>query len=101
VPYTPPPYREPSATICTTHRNVVVGVTILAGLALFNVWFWTGIAMINAINPPEPSFVLGSSGDGVLTFADYLSNGRLFIGFVAEAVGTVVSWAIADNVIGD
>lgn len=85
----------------TTHRNVVIGVTILAVLALFNVWFWTGIGVVNVINPPEPDIVFGSTSEGIITLDDYLSGGRIFIGLVVGVIGSAVSWAITDSIVSD
>jgi hypothetical protein len=79
----------------------VVGVTILAVLVLFNVWFWTGISVAGTVNPPEPSLLVGSVGESVITLDDYFSGGRVFIGLAVGIVGTVAPWMITDSVIGD
>ena len=81
-----PPRPEPPRT----HRNVVVGVTILAMLSLFSIFYWVGIMVAAWISPP--------SGP-VIYLADYLTFGRSLVGLIFGVLGTGVIWQIFDSAI--
>jgi hypothetical protein len=67
-----------------THRNVVVGVTLLALVILFSLFFWLTIVVVGLVNPPDP-------------FAGALIWGRVLIATVAGAILSTMSWRIADS----
>lgn len=69
-----------------THRNVVVGVTLLALVTLFSLFFWLTIVVVGLINPPDP-------------FAGDLTWGRVLIAAVAGALLSALTWSIADSAI--
>ena len=80
----------------TTHPNVVAGITILACFALFNAYFWLGIGLINAINPPD-TITTGSGFDRVElspTLADYLTAGRVVVATLLGLIGTAITWSL-------
>jgi hypothetical protein len=98
IAYSPPAYVDPPPSAPTTHRNVVIGVTILRLISLFSIFFWMGIWLSTVINPPE--LTLSQVRGGEITFwNDYLSGGRVFMAAVIGIAGTVSVWAIADSVI--
>jgi hypothetical protein len=70
----------------TTHRNVVGGVTLLALVTLFSMFFWLTIVVVGLVNPPDP-------------FEGNLTWGRVLIATVAGAILSAATWAIADNAI--
>ena len=80
-----------------THRNVVIGVTLLAIMSLFSVFFWIGIGIANVVMPPEAGWSLGG-GVELITLSDYLTFGRLAVGVATGALGTFAAWMIADSV---
>lgn len=81
----------------TTHRNVVVGVTILAALALFSTFFAISIIAMATIAPPESSFTI-SEGLELVTVGDYFTPIRLL---VATAASVVAVWIIFDRLAGE
>ncbi len=81
----PPPPERPR-----THRNVVVGVTILTMLSLFSIFYWVGIMVAAWISPPSGS---------VIYLADYLTFGRSLVGLIFGVLGTGVIWQIFDSAI--
>lgn len=85
IPPAPPPPSPPS-----THRNVVVGVTILAGLSLFSLFYWVGIVVAGWISPPAGPIVF---------LEDYLTFGRSVVGVVTGTIGTIAVWQIVDSAI--
>jgi hypothetical protein len=70
----------PSSARYSTHPNVVAGITIMAILALLNVYFWIGIAIIGVINDP------GFAGS-------YVSGGRTITAMVISGIATILTWA--------
>lgn len=88
-PPAPAPSNRPiiieDAAPTTTHRDVVVGVVILAVLALLSTFFWVGFAVTLVIVP----------ADGAA-----LADGwRLGVGAVVAIVGSVLAWKIADGLV--
>lgn len=69
----------------TTHRDVVVGVVILAVLALLSTFFWVGFAVTLVIAPAHNA-----------AFAD---TWRLVVSAVVAIVGSVLAWKIADGLV--
>ncbi len=77
------------------HRNVVVGVTAIAIVALFWGFFALLIVVAAATNPPEPA--LTTQGElARVGIDDYFSPGRLALGVIAGIVGTLALWAWVD-----
>jgi hypothetical protein len=70
------------------HRNVVVGVTLLALVALFSAFFWACILIMSVINPPD--LFAGESG---------LSWIRVLLAIGGGTGLTKLTWVIADDAI--
>lgn len=85
-------YAEERRPVSTTHRNVVVGITILAAMALLSTWFWLGFLVSVIAAPPRIEFFSGSSGD-------YWSIGRLFFCLVVSILGSLATWHAVDNMV--
>jgi hypothetical protein len=80
----------------TTHPNVVAGITILACFALFNVFFWVAIGIVNSINPPD-AVVIGSGLNRIElapSLADSLTGGRIILALIIDVIGTAVTWTL-------
>lgn len=77
---------EVSQERVVVHRNVVVGVTLLALVTLFSLFFWLTIVVVGLINPPDPL-----AGD--------LSWPRVLLATVAGALLSALTWSIADSAI--
>jgi hypothetical protein len=82
--FVPEAPRERVVVQGATHRNVVVGVTLLALVSLFSIFFWLTIVLVGLVNPPDPF-------EGVLTW------GRVLIATVAGAFLSAMTWRIADS----
>lgn len=68
------------------HRNVVVGVTLLALVTLFSLFFWLTIVVLRLVNTPDP-------------FAGDLTWPRVLVATVAGAFLSALTWSIADSAI--
>lgn len=79
-----------------THRNVVIGVTILAILAMFVTFLMIGIVAIGIIDPPESSITI-EGGLELVTIEDYFSLPRLGGGLVVALFGSATLWALVDR----
>jgi hypothetical protein len=79
-----------------THRNVVIGVTILAILAMFGAFFTVGIVVIGMIDPPESSITI-EGGLELVTMDDYFSLPRLGGAMVVALFGSAGLWALVDR----
>jgi hypothetical protein len=77
------------------HRNVVVGVTAIAIVAMFWGFFALAIIVAAATNPPESTLVVQGELQRV-GIDDYFSPGRLVVGVIAGVVGSLALWAWVD-----
>jgi hypothetical protein len=87
-------YAGPSGT----HRNVVIGVTLLTLLVLFATFFWLAIWIAGVLNPSEAGWSI-DNGVEIVTLDDYLTFGRVAFAVVAGAILTALTWMVADNLI--
>lgn len=92
----PPAVQQEDAP--TTHRNVVVGVTILAVTSLFSTWFAVTFGVVSAINPPQLTVREIIDGE-FITIDDYFTFGRIAICFAVSVLLTFVSWHIVDSAV--
>lgn len=81
-----------------THRNVVIGVTLLTLVVLFTTFFWLAIWIAGVVNPPEAGWSL-DEGVEVVTLGDYLTFGRIAIAVVVSVILSGMTWIVADNAI--
>lgn len=70
-----------------THPNVVVGVTIIAVLMLFQTFFWISLVAFGFLFPVE-------TGRLAPVLADYASLSRIAGALGTSAVITAVVWAV-------
>lgn len=68
------------------HRNVVIGVTLLALVTLFSLFFWLTIVILRLVNTPDP-------------FVGDLTWGRVLIATFVGALLAALTWSVADNAI--
>lgn len=78
----------------TTHRAVVVGVTLIAVMVLFSTFFWVGVGISTVIAPIDASDRFAGVGVDA-----YLTGGRIILGIITGVLGTVVAWLVADSII--
>ena len=63
-------------------------------------FFWLGIGVAAALNPPEAEVSLAGDIE-LVTVGGYLSLGRLTVGEVFRIVGTEVARALVDGAVSE